>query len=138
MLRFKKEVGVASKEKHVDVEDDPDEEEMDNVNLDDERERRWRIVSGDNDGGVDDAKAFLYAKSWYIYVNEKGKLVKGVYLVEIAVHDTKKIHWGVVDNHVVEDPTDHEEIGLRGFDFNCFDKDEEGVLGKVPVSFHIY
>ena len=39
MLRFKKEVGVDSKEYQADVEDDPDEEDMENVNLDDERER---------------------------------------------------------------------------------------------------
>ena len=37
MLQFKKEVGVDSKEEQADVEDDPDEEEMDNINLDDER-----------------------------------------------------------------------------------------------------
>ena len=29
---------------------------------------------------------------------------------------------------MVEDPSDHEDIGLRGFDFNIFDEDEEGVV----------
>ena len=53
------------------MEDDPDEEEMGDVNLDDERERRWRMVFEDIDGGMDDAKALLYAKRWDIYVNEK-------------------------------------------------------------------
>ena len=33
----------------------------------------------------------------------------------------------VVDNHVVEEPTDHDEIGLRGFDLNLFDEDKKGV-----------
>ena len=37
MIRFKKEVGVDSKEEQADVEYDPDEEEMDDVNLDYER-----------------------------------------------------------------------------------------------------
>ena len=35
---------------------------MGNVNLDDDRERHWRMVSGDNDGGVDDKKALLHAR----------------------------------------------------------------------------
>ena len=35
--------------------------------------------------------------------------------------------WEVVGDHVVEEPSDHEDIGLRGFDFNIFDEDEEGV-----------
>ena len=44
MLRFKKEFGVDSKEEQAGVEDDPDEEDMDDVNLDDEREHHWRMV----------------------------------------------------------------------------------------------
>ena len=56
----------------MDVEDDPDEEEMDNVNLDDEKERHWRMVFEDNDGGVDDEKALLHAKSWDAY--DKGNV----------------------------------------------------------------
>ena len=69
MLQFKKEVGVDSKEEQADVEDDPDEEEMDDVNIDDKRERHWRNVFGKNEGGVDDKKALLHAKRWYLYVN---------------------------------------------------------------------
>ena len=37
-------------------------------------------------------------------------------------HDKNKVLWGVVDDHFVEDSTDHEEIGLRGFDFKKFDE----------------
>ena len=44
------------------MEDDPDEEEMDDINLDDERDFHWRMVFEDNDGGVGDAKALLHAK----------------------------------------------------------------------------
>ena len=29
---------------------------------------------------------------------------------------------------MMEEPCDHEDIGLRGFDFNIFDEDEEGVV----------
>ena len=41
------------------MEDDPDEEEMKGVNLDDKREHHWRMVFEDNGGGVGDAKALL-------------------------------------------------------------------------------
>ena len=36
-------------------------EEMGYVNLDNERERHWRMVFKDNDGGVDNEKALLHA-----------------------------------------------------------------------------
>ena len=35
------------------MEDDPDEEDMGDVNLDDKRERFWRMVFKDNDGGME-------------------------------------------------------------------------------------
>ena len=34
----------------------------------------------------------------------------------------------MVGDHVVEDPNDHKDIGLRGFDFNIFDEDDKGVV----------
>ena len=43
------------------MEVDPYEEEKDDINIDDERERRWRIFFEDNEGGVD-KKALLHAK----------------------------------------------------------------------------
>ena len=55
---------------------------MEDVNLDDKRERNWRMVFEENDGGVDNTKALLHAKRWYIYVNDMENLVKGRYLVE--------------------------------------------------------
>ena len=39
----------------------------------------------------------------------------------------KKVLWEVVDNHVVEEPSDHEYIRLRGFYFIIFEEDEERV-----------
>ena len=44
------------------MEDNPDEEEMEDVKLDDEREIHWKMVFRDNYGGVDDKKSFLNAK----------------------------------------------------------------------------
>ena len=69
MIRFKKEVGYEINEEQADVEDDTDEEDMDDVNLDNERELHWRVVFEDNDRGVDDTKALLHAKRWGVYVN---------------------------------------------------------------------
>ena len=51
------------------MENDSDKEEMDDVNLDNERERHWRIVFEENNGGADGAKALLHYKSWGVYVN---------------------------------------------------------------------
>ena len=53
---------VGSKEKHTELENNPDEEEMDDVNIDDERERHWTFFFEENEGGVDDKKALLHAK----------------------------------------------------------------------------
>ena len=41
----------------------------------------------------------------------------------------------MVDDHVVEEQNDHEEIGLRGFDFNVFDQDEEEVVREGSSEF---
>ena len=60
----------------MDVEDDIDEEEMDGVNIYNERERQCRLVFKDNDGGVDDKKALLHDKRWDVYVNEKVNIIK--------------------------------------------------------------
>ena len=48
--------------------------------------------------------------------------------MEFVGHDKTKVLWEVVDNHVVEEPSDHEDIGLRCFDFNIFGEDEEGIV----------
>ena len=34
----------------------------------------------------------------------------------------------MVGDHVVEEPSDHKDIGRRGFDFNILDEDEEEVV----------
>ena len=48
---------------------------MDDINLDDDRERHRRVVFEDTDGGVDDAKALIHAKRWDVYVDEKEKAI---------------------------------------------------------------
>ena len=53
----------------------------------------------------------------------------------IVNHAKNKVLWEVADDHVVEEPTDHEEIGLRGFDFNIFNEDKEGVIREGSSDF---
>ena len=68
----------------------------------------------------------------------KKKLVKCGHSVEVFGHDKNKVLWEVVDDHIVEEPTDHEEIGLRGLISMFSIKTRRGLLEKGPVSFHIY
>ena len=39
----------------------------------------------------------------------------------------------VLNDHVVEDPRENNEIGLRGFYFNLFDEYGEGVVREVTT-----
>ena len=41
----------------------------------------------------------------------------------------------MVYDHVVEERNDHEEIVLRGFDFNVYNEDEEGVVREGSSEF---
>ena len=50
------------------MENDPDEEEMDDVNIYGERECHWRNFFEYNEGGVDDKKELLHAKRWDLYI----------------------------------------------------------------------
>ena len=40
--------------------------------------------------------------------------------MEVVSHDKKRVLLELVVDHFVVEPTDHEEIGLRGFHFNLF------------------
>ena len=53
--------------------------------------------------------------------------------MEVVGQDGKRFLWEVVDDHVVEEPTDNDEIGLWEFDFNFFDKYDKG-LGREGSS----
>ena len=48
--------------------------------------------------------------------------------MEVVGYDVKKVLWEVVEYHVVEEVKDHDDIELRGFGFNLFDFDEQGVV----------
>ena len=85
------------------------------------------MVFDENDGGVDDKKVFIHYKRWYVYVDEKEKLIKVRYLVEVVGSGGKKVIWEVIDDHVIEEVNDNDEIGLQGFAFNLFDEDKEEV-----------
>ena len=50
---------------------DTDEEDMEDVILNDKIERCWRVVFVDNYGGVDDEKAIIHYKRWYVYMNDR-------------------------------------------------------------------
>ena len=43
----------------------------------------------------------------------------------------------MVDDHVIEEGNNRDEIGLQGFDFNCFGEDKEGV-GREGLSEYPY
>ena len=62
--QFKEEDGVDGKEEQAELDNGPDEEEMDDVNIYNEREHHWRNVLEDNEGSVDYKKALLHAKRW--------------------------------------------------------------------------
>ena len=79
LLQFKVEDEIDSKEEQMELENDTDEEDMYDVNIDDKRERHWRNVFEENEGGVDDKKALIHAKRWDLHVNDREQLVKGKY-----------------------------------------------------------
>ena len=60
---------------------DPDEEDMEDVRLDVERERLWKIIFEDNGGGVDDHKEIIHDNKWDVYKDNKKDLIKGGYYV---------------------------------------------------------
>ena len=70
-------------------------------------------------------------------MNGKENIITGGYLVEVVGRDGNKVLWEVRDDHVVEEATDHDEIGLGGFGFNLFDKEEKG-LGREGSSEFLY
>ena len=68
--QFKTEDEIDNNEEQTELENDPDEEEMYGVNIDNERHRHCRNVFEDNEGGVDE-KALLHDKRWDLYLNDK-------------------------------------------------------------------
>ena len=48
-------------------------------------------------------------------MNNKILLIKSGYFVEMPGSGGKKVIWGVVDNHGIEEPKGNGDIGIRGF-----------------------
>ena len=63
-LNFIKYDGVHKRQDQLGLDPDPDEEQIEDVVLNDERERHWYMVFEDNNGGVYGKKALIHAKKW--------------------------------------------------------------------------
>ena len=50
--------------------------------------------------------------------------------MEVVTSDGKKVIWGVVDDHVVEDENDHGEIEVRGLIIISSAKTRRGLVEK--------
>ena len=124
-LHFIKEDGLDKRQDQVGINTYPNEEDIKDVVINDQREIHWCMVFLDNNGGVDGTKALLHDKKWGIYNLDKQALLKGGYLVGFYDNYGKKVILEVVDKHVVEQGVEHQELGIRGFDFNLFDEDME-------------
>ena len=98
------------------MEEYPDQEDMEYMMLDNERQHHHRMVFEDIKGGVDYQKVILHIhdKIWGVYMNNKWSLIKGWYCVEVSGYDGKKVRWEVVDDHVAEDPKQKDEKRLQG------------------------
>ena len=62
-LHFIKEDGVEKREEQLGVKTYPDQGDIKEVFLDDERERHWRMIFEDNNGGANGTKALLHANN---------------------------------------------------------------------------
>ena len=62
-----KEDGIYKREENVCADPDPDKEDIEDVVLDDDRERHWHMVLEYNNGGVDGKKALLHENRWDVY-----------------------------------------------------------------------
>ena len=83
------------------------------------------MVFEENNVGVDGKKALIHENMWDFYNLEKKELFKGGYLVEVDDKDDNKVIWYVLDDHVFKEGVEHEDLGMRGFNFNLFDEDRE-------------
>ena len=89
-----------------------DQEQINDVVLNDDRERHRCMVFEDNNGGVYETKALLHDKKWGVYNSQKEALVKGEYSVKVSDKDRKKVIQDTIDDRVVEEEVDQEELVL--------------------------
>ena len=97
------------------------------MGVEDERERHWRMLIGENESGIDEQKGLLYDKRWDVYMRENITLIKDGYSVKILGYYGKKVIWKVINDHVVKYPKENDDIRLRGFNFIFLGEDEWGV-----------
>ena len=69
-------------------------------------------------------------------MNGKENIIECEYMVEVVGSEGKKVLWEVVDNHVIEDPKNNDDMGLRVFDFNFIDGDEGVVVRGGFIEYH--
>ena len=62
---------------------DPYEEDMENIILDDERERHWVVILGENYGRVDNQTGIVHDNMWDVYMKKK-IIIKGLYCVDVS------------------------------------------------------
>ena len=74
----------------------PNEQDMEYVKLDDERECHWGMGFEENYVGVYDQKVILHTNRCYVYMNKKEVLIKGGCFVKVSGSNRKKVIWIVV------------------------------------------
>ena len=75
-IHFIKQDEVEKMQQQVGVDPDPDGGQIEDVVLDDEIKRHWRMVFEDTNRGVDRKEELLHAKNWDVYNLERKALVK--------------------------------------------------------------
>ena len=46
-------------------------------------------------------------------------------MFEVTDKDRRKVFWELINDYVVGEGAEHEELGIRGFDFNLSDEDRK-------------
>ena len=115
LLKFNQEGGVDIEVDHIDIEANPEMQDLQDIILDNERECHWGVVFEDNSSGKDNKESFLRANRQYLYRRYKLSFVKCGYYVVVSGSYGKNLIWGVVYNCVVEKPNYNDQIGQQDF-----------------------
>ena len=83
------------------MEVDTYKEYLEDMRINNERERQWRVVFEDTGIGTEYEKSLKNYKRCDVYMSEKIFLTKGGYYVEVSGCDRKKLIWEVVDDNSV-------------------------------------
>ena len=63
-----------------------------------------------------------------VYTKEKVGLINREFSVSFPHPKGGNIVWTCVKDNIIEEKYQYEDIGLRGFEYKLFDKEEGGVL----------